>query len=240
MSDRIKSILFAAVLCLVISILLTTASTGLQQFQERNMLIDQHTNILRSVGLLQEDRQYPAEEIERLYRKYIRRIYVDPAGRLLPGAADGEQDLPLYVYQKDGRVESYIVPINSRGLWGRIHGYLALEEDGSTIAGFTVYKHAETPGLGGEIEKEWFQKNWVGKKIVNREGDFVSIGIAKGDVDKLVPPEKQANYVDGISGATLTGKYLSAGIRETLQDYEPVSVRFRRNEVDATPLPEGG
>jgi Na+-transporting NADH:ubiquinone oxidoreductase subunit C len=240
MSDRIKSILFAAVLCLVISILLTTASTGLQQFQERNMLIDQHTNILKSVSLLQEDRQYPAEEIERLYRQYIRRIYVDPAGRLLPGAADGEQDLPLYVYQKDGRVESYIVPINSRGLWGRIHGYLALEEDGSTIAGFTVYKHAETPGLGGEIEKEWFQKNWVGKKIVNREGDFVSIGIAKGDVDKLVPPEKQANYVDGISGATLTGKYLSAGIRETLQDYEPVSVRFRRNEVDATPLPEGG
>lgn len=240
MSDRIKSILFAAVLCLVISILLTTASTGLQQFQERNMLIDQHTNILKSVGLLQEDRQYPAEEIERLYRQYIRRIYVDPAGRLLPAAADGEQDLPLYVYQKDGRVESYIVPINSRGLWGRIHGYLALEEDGSTIAGFTVYKHAETPGLGGEIEKEWFQKNWVGKKIVNREGDFVSIGIAKGDVDKLVPPEKQANYVDGISGATLTGKYLSAGIRDTLQDYEPVSVRFRRNEVDATPLPEGG
>ena len=240
MSDRIKSILFAAVLCLVISILLTTASTGLQQFQERNMLIDQHTNILKSVGLLQADRQYPAEEIERLYRQYIRRIYVDPAGRLLPGAADGEPDLPLYVYQKDGRVESYIVPINSRGLWGRIHGYLALEQDGSTIAGFTVYKHAETPGLGGEIEKEWFQKNWVGKKIVNREGDFVSIGIAKGDVDKLVPPEKQANYVDGISGATLTGKYLSAGIRETLQDYEPVSVRFRRNEVDATPLPEGG
>lgn len=231
---------FAAVLCLVLSMLLTTASTGLQQFQERNMLIDKHSNILKSVGLVQAGRQYSDEEIERLYKQYIRRIYVDPAGRLLTEAEDGAQDLPLYVYQKDGRVDSYIVPINSRGLWGRIHGYLALEEDGSTIAGFTVFKHAETPGLGGEIEKEWFQKNWVGKKIVNREGDFVSIGIAKGDVEKLVPPEKQANYVDGISGATLTGKYLSAGIRETLQDYEPVSVRFRKNEVETTPPPEGG
>jgi len=239
MSDRVKSILFAGALCLVISVLLTTASTGLQKYQQRNMLIDQHTNILKSVGLVRSDQRFTAEEIERLYRQYIRRIYVDPAGRLLQEAVDGEPDLPLYVYVKNDRVESYIVPINSRGLWGRIHGYLALEEDGSTIAGFTVYKHAETPGLGGEIEKEWFQKNWAGKKIVNREGDFVSIGIAKGEVEKLVPPDKQANYVDGISGATLTGKYLSAGIRETLQDYEPVSVRFRENRIDPSPLPEG-
>jgi len=238
MSDRLKSILFAAVLCLVISVLLTTASTGLQKYQQRNMLIDQHTNILKSVGLVQPDQRYPAEKVERLYRQYIRRIYVDPAGRLLQDAEEGEPDLPLYVYTKDGRVEAYIVPINSRGLWGRIHGYLALEEDGSTIAGFTVYKHSETPGLGGEIEKEWFQKNWAGKKIVNREGQFVSIGIAKGDVDKLVAPDKQANYVDGISGATLTGKYLSAGIRDTLEDYEPVSVRFRENRIDSAPLPE--
>ena len=33
--------------------------------------------------------------------------------------------------------------------------------DGQTVAGFSVYQHAETPGLGGEIEKPWFQQNCI-------------------------------------------------------------------------------
>jgi Na+-transporting NADH:ubiquinone oxidoreductase subunit C len=117
-------------------------------------------------------------------------------------------------------------------------GYLAIESDGSTISGFTVYKHAETPGLGGEIEKDWFQKNFVGKKIVDQNGDFVSVSIAKGKVSDSIPKEQQANFVDGISGATLTGKYLSAGVKQILEDYEPVSIRFRKNRMKK--MPEGG
>jgi Na+-transporting NADH:ubiquinone oxidoreductase subunit C len=128
-------------------------------------------------------------------------------------------------------VEAYIIPIDSRGLWGRILGYLAIKDDGSTISGFTVYKHSETPGLGGEIEQNWFQKNFVGKKIVNLQGNFVSIRIAKGAVDDIISKEKQLNYVDGISGATLTGKFLSEGLQDILRDYEPVSVRFRKNQM---------
>ena len=33
--------------------------------------------------------------------------------------------------------------------------------------------------------------------------------------------------MDGISGATLTGQYLSEGLQDILQTYEPVSVHFR-------------
>ena len=44
----------------------------------------------------------------------------------------------------------------------------------------------------------------------------------------MVPADKRPNYVDGISGATLTGKYLSAGIREILETYEPVSIRSEK------------
>jgi Na+-transporting NADH:ubiquinone oxidoreductase subunit C len=146
-----------------------------------------------------------------------------------------ENNLPLYIYQKDNQIEAYIVPINSRGLWGRIQGYLAIGNDGSTISGFTVYKHSETPGLGGEIEKAWFQKNWVGKQIVDRDGEFVSVSIAKGAVQDMIPPQKQSNYVDGISGATLTGKYLTAGLKDVLEDYEPVSIRFRKNLIAEPP-----
>ncbi len=207
MSNRLQSILFAAILCFVCSAILTTASTGLQRFQQQNMRIDRHRNILMSVGLVKAD-QAPRRS---------------------------ENNLPLYIYEKDNQIEAYIVPINSRGLWGRIQGYLAIGNDGSTISGFTVYKHSETPGLGGEIEKAWFQKNWVGKKIVDRDGEFVSVSIAKGTVEDTIPPQKQSNYVDGISGATLTGRYLTAGLREVLEDYEPVLIRFRKNLIAKPP-----
>lgn len=229
MSDRLKSVVFAAVMCVVVSLLLTTASTGLQRFQERNVLIDKQKNILKSVGLIDPDQGIEPEAVEKLYDESIKLLWVDPDGRMIEHKDRGEQSLPVYVHLKDGAIEAYIIPINSRGLWGRILGYLALEADGSTVAGFTVYKHSETPGLGGEIEKRWFQKNWIGKKIVSREGDFVSVGIAKGKVEEVIPAPKRPHYVDGISGATLTGKYLTAGIRQILEQYEPVSVTFRNN-----------
>ena len=161
MSNRMKSILLAAILCFVCSAILTTASTGLQRFQKQNMLIDKHHNILKSVGLVEQNRRYPDDEIESLYTQYIQPLWVDPAGELIEESQRGADDIPLYVYVKEKQIEAYIVPINSRGLWGKIQGYLAIENDGSTISGFTVYKHSETPGLGGEIEKAWFQKNWV-------------------------------------------------------------------------------
>jgi Na+-transporting NADH:ubiquinone oxidoreductase subunit C len=235
MSSRVKSISFAAILCIACSVILTTASTGLQRFQNKNMRIDRHRNILMSVGLIKQDRRVSSEEIESIYKEYIKPLWVDPDGQLIKASQRGEKDIPIYVYTKDDEIEAYIVPINSRGLWGRIQGYLAIDTDGSTISGFTVYKHSETPGLGGEIEKAWFQKNWVGKKIIDRDGDFVSVSIAKGQVKDMIPPAKQANYVDGISGATLTGKYLSAGLKETLEDYEPVSIRFRKNQITKPP-----
>lgn len=231
MSSNVKSLAYAAILCIIISFLLTTVSTRLQRFQARNILLDQYSNLLQSVGLLEEGSEYTDHDIEELYKKYIRRFWINSQGNLIAEEQRGEKDFPLDIYVKDGNIESYIVPINSRGLWGRIHGYLAIEKDGSTIAGFTVFTHAETPGLGGEIEKEWFQKNWVGKKIVDRNGKFVSITIAKGEVGPNLPVAKQTHTVDGISGATMTGRFLTAGIKEILEDYEPVSIRFRNNLI---------
>jgi Na+-transporting NADH:ubiquinone oxidoreductase subunit C len=228
MSDRLKTIVFALVMCSVISILLTAASTGLQRFQEENIILDRQKNILKSVGLIEAEKKYSADAIEKLYGDSIRALWADPSGQIIDKPVSGEQDLPIYIYKKDDAVKAYILPINSRGLWGRIMGYLAIQDDGSTISGFTVYKHSETPGLGGEIEKNWFQKNFIGKRIVDQAGDFVSISVARGKVADRIPKDRQPNYVDGISGATLTGKYLTAGVKEILKNYEPVSIRFRK------------
>jgi len=231
MSDQLRSFLFAAATCLVCTISLTAASTGLKGLQQKNIAMDRQKNILKSVGLIHENVGYTHEEINKLYADNIKYIWVDSKGSIIKKDQKAEKKLPIYIYMKNDRIESYILPIDSRGLWGRILGYLALKNDGSTIAGFTVYKHSETPGLGGEIEKRWFQKNFEGKKIVNRTGNFLSIAIAKGGVSDTVPGDRRMNYVDGISGATLTGKYLSTGLKEILLEYEPVSLKFRTKKL---------
>jgi len=173
--------------------------------------------------------------VTRIYTESITAYRVDADGTLRAESEKGPGDLPLYLCYQGGRLSAYVIPFTSRGLWGKIHGYLALDTDGTTIKGFTVYKHQETPGLGGEIEKRWFQKNFSGKKIVDQDGDFVAVAIAKGKAVDTIPETRRPNTVDGISGATLTGKFLSEGLKDILLDYEPVSVRFRQDQVAGLP-----
>lgn len=227
MSSHLKSVLFAAALCVICSLLLTAASTGLQSFQQRNIAVDRQVNILKAMGIVEEESRPNPNEIQTLYQDNVRRLSVARDGRIIPSSEPPSDHLPLYVHVEVDRIKAYVVPINTRGLWGQIHGYLAIENDGATIRGFTVYKHSETPGLGGEIESRWFRTNFEGKKIVDMSGAFVSISVAKGSVKDVVPAPKQPNYVDGISGATMTGRFLSSGLKTILQDYEPMAIKLR-------------
>lgn len=231
MSNAMKSLVFAAVMCLVCSILLTAAATGLKGPQLRNVALDRQKNILTAVGQIADDVPVGPDRIQTLYARHIKTYWLAESGDVVPQEKRSETDLPLYIFTGKDAVEAYVVPIDTRGLWGKIHGYLAIDNDGSTVRGFTVYKHAETPGLGGEIESRWFRKNFVGKKIVDQSGNFVSVAIAKGAVKDRIPGPRQINYVDGISGATLTGKFLSAGLMDILRDYEPVAIKFRNNII---------
>lgn len=230
MSNHIKSIIFAAILSIVCSSLLTLASTGLKEYHLKNIALDKQKNILKSVGLIQEDKALSTDTIEELYTNSIRQMWVDFEGRIVPKQQKSIKDLPVYLHVKNGNIQSYIIPVDSRGLWGRISGYLALKKDGVTVSGFTVYNHSETPGLGGEIDKRWFQKNFAGKKIIDDRGKLVSVAIAKGKVADKIPESRQKNFVDGISGATLTGKFLSEGLKLTLIEYKPLLKKIHKKE----------
>lgn len=228
MSSQLKSIIFAMIMCVICSFLLTAASAGLKSYQQRNIVMDRQKNILTAFNIINDQQSISTERIETLYNQKIKKLWVDANGRISDSSRQATVQLPIYLDLDNQHVQAYVVPIDTRGLWGAIHGYLAVENDGSTIRGFTVYQHTETPGLGGEIESRWFRKNFQGKKIVNPEGKFVSISIAKGRVEDAIPKPQQPNYVDGISGATLTGKFLSSGFKEILKTYEPVAIEFRQ------------
>ena len=231
MSNYVKSILFAAVMSIVCGGLLTLASTGLKAYQLKNIALDKQKNILKSVGLIDEKKTPPLETIDRLYQDHIKQVWIDLNGNFVLKDNTSEHDLELYLQVKDGDIESYIIPVDSRGLWGRILGYLAIKNDGTTVSGFTVYSHSETPGLGGEIAKGWFQQNFAGKKIIDEQGNLVSITIAKGKVEERISKKLRPHFVDGISGASLTGKFLSGGLKDILIEYEPLSDKFRKNEI---------
>ena len=66
---------------------------------------------------------------------------------------------------------------------------------------------------------------------MSRTGNFLSISIAKGSLSDTVGDDRRMNVVDGISGATLTGKYLSTGLKDILLEYEPVSLKFRTKKL---------
>ncbi len=236
-NSKFNVIRFSLLLSLVCGLLITAAASGLKARQDENMLLDKKKNLLKAAGLM-NGTSLSKEEIKNLFITRLREVIVDDTGTIVD--QDGPNTMHLYFYlTKDGAVDGYILPISSRGLWGKINGYLAFENDGQTVSGFSVFSHSETPGLGGEIESKWFRDNFVGKKILNSQDQFVSVGIAKGKAENL-PDDLKDHYVDGISGATLTGQYLSEGIKETLMKYEAVSVIFRHNKGKPAPPKEKG
>jgi Na+-transporting NADH:ubiquinone oxidoreductase subunit C len=110
----------------------------------------------------------------------------------------------MRVYQvvKNTRVQMVILPVEGRGLWSTLHGYLALDTDGNTVVGITFYQHSETPGLGGEVDNPKWKERWRGRKLFDEHGQL-RIAVAKGAAG---PPESDPHRVDGLSGSTLTSR----------------------------------
>ncbi len=101
-----------------------------------------------------------------------------------------------------------------------------------TVKGITFYKHKETPGLGAEVDKDWFKNNFIGKKLTDKNGELVSIEVVKGYVSKTDPDA--LHKVDGISGATITGTGLTTFLKSDLEKYEPYFARVRRiNQIES-------
>ena len=123
--------------------------------------------------------------------------------------------LPLYQDEKENVI---ILPISGKGLWSTLFGYFAIDSnDYSTVKGITFYKHKETPGLGGEVEADWFKKQFIqNKKIYDVDNELSSITVTKAG--KVIPNDP--HQVDGISGATITSKGVSDFLLRDLKKYQ--------------------
>ncbi len=143
-----------------------------------------------------------------------------------------ERRLPLFTCSKEDG-DFVIIPIQGKGLWGPIWGYVSLEMDYNTIYGAIFAHKGETPGLGSDIDKEWFQEPFKGKKIFKSNGTFVGINVYKGGFEAAGDFE---HGVDAISGGTITSVGLEDMIKDCLVDYAPYFKTQMEKPDDKLPI----
>jgi Na+-transporting NADH:ubiquinone oxidoreductase subunit C len=245
---------FATIICVVCAIVVSSSAVSLKDRQETNANLDMHRNVLVAAGLAAEGEELGAEETEERFAS-IQRVVVDlqtgeeapdidpatfdyrkeaadPAtSRRAPENPSRIQRLANHalVYQAEneaGALETLVLPVEGYGLWGTLHGFLALDADLTTIKGITFYEHKETPGLGGEVDNPRWKALWKGRRAFD---DQLSprITVIKGSAG---PPSEDPYHVDGLSGATMTSRGVTNMLRFWLGEngFGPYLERLRQ------------
>jgi Na+-transporting NADH:ubiquinone oxidoreductase subunit C len=228
-----KTFIVAFLLCLVCSVIVSTAAVMLKPAQIANKAKDFKINILRAGGLYDQgiiDGKSINEMFESVTTKIVDLDTGEYSDAVSPGSydqrkaskdpafsddLDADVDLAkinrrvkysyVFMVNEGDQIKKVILPIKGYGLWSTLYGFISLESDLNTVSGITFYEHAETPGLGGEIDNPNWKAQWEGKKVYLGEvGKDVAITILKGKVNSNTP--NQEYKVDGLSGATLTSR----------------------------------
>ncbi len=119
------------------------------------------------------------------------------------------------------KLSQYIFPVEGKGLWSTLYGFIALAPNGNEIKGLTFYQHAETPGLGGEVDNPVWKAKWPGRMVYGEKGISASgfaepkISVIKGTAGAA---SADPHNVDGLSGATITSKGVSNLLKFWLGD----------------------
>jgi Na+-transporting NADH:ubiquinone oxidoreductase subunit C len=241
-------VLVATLVCVACALLVSSAVVLLRPVQDRNALNARQRNILEVAGLYQPgepvDAQFARIEphlVELATGSYVEggdavrfdiaKTARDP-GRSDPVAVDADvarihrrpRTMPVFLVRGEAGLETVILPMHGYGLWSTMYAYVALDGRGERVKGVTFYSHAETPGLGAEIENPRWRGGWVGKRL------FDDAGSVRFDIGKGAPAAADAEYhVDTLSGATLTANGVENMVHFWLgeQGYGPFLARLR-------------
>ena len=220
------TILYSAIMVIVVGAVLALVYGALKPKQEENIKIDKMKQMLSAVRIVTES----DDQVIDTYNKYIPEAFIiNLAGETVSNDKDAafaidmakemkkpssERMLPVYKFVGDDAQVRYIVPLSGAGLWGAIWGYVSIDANGSTLYGAYFSHASETPGLGAEIEKPDFQEQFQDKNLF-KDGEFKPVKVMKAGQK----PTNGADYVDAISGGTITSKGVQSMLNDCLTDY---------------------
>ena len=218
--------IFAILLVAIVGTSLASLSVGLKPRQTKNVEIKKKMDILGAIKVEGVDRK----NAEAKYDDYIIKeecVVIDENGGVIDGNAfdidikkeyrnknldKSKRKYPLYVAQVDG-AKKFILPMVGKGLWGPIWGYIAINDDKSSIYGAVFDHKTETPGLGAEIKTAAFQKQFD-NELITKGSSYKKMKIVKDGSGS------SAEYtVDGITGGTITSKGVEEMLDRTVQVY---------------------
>jgi len=229
--STVRTLAVALVVCLVCSVFVAGAAVALKSTQIENRQLDKQRSILAIAGL--GEAGMSGKQVKTLFKERIVAKVVDletgsfteaqdvttydplkaakdpQLSDTLPGDKDiasikrRERYTTVYMVEKDGKLDTLILPVRGYGLWSTLYGFMALKGDLNTVVGLGFYQHAETPGLGGEVDNPKWKALWPGKTLFDENGNL-AVAVVKGGIDPQSP--KAAHQVDSLAGATLTSK----------------------------------
>ncbi|MDE6050775.1 MAG: NADH:ubiquinone reductase (Na(+)-transporting) subunit C [Paramuribaculum sp.] len=229
--SNLYTTIYIIVLVVLVGTALAATSLALRDRQQANVNADKMRQILASVNITATDGDVVAKFNEVIEKQLV----VNSEGNEIEGSAfdinvaqqiklpADERQLPVYVCRTDNGLK-YILPAYGAGLWGPIWGYISLDADGSKIYGAYFAHQGETPGLGAEIEKPAFSNEFKGLNLF-KEGQFLPIAVVKAGQK----PAGNEDYVNGISGGTITSKGVGAMIDNCLSPYKSFLETLRNN-----------
>lgn len=249
-----KTLIVAVALCLVCSVVVSSAAVLLRPLQLENAALERKRNIVEVAGLLDSDGDVEAA-FERVEARVVdletgefaegidpdrydqRKAAKDPArssalprGEDIAGIGRRARYATVYLVREGDAIRQVILPVHGYGLWSTLYGFLALDEDLRTVAGLRFYDHAETPGLGGEVDNPSWRAKWDGKVAFDESGNPI-IEVIKGSVDQTRPGAE--HRVDGLAGATLTTRGVDNLLKFWLGEngFGPFLARMRDKEA---------
>ena len=250
---------FAGAVCLVCALFVSASVVLLKDRQEENKVLDKQKKVLAVAGFMEEGEDLSSDTVKSLFAENIeakiirledgsyidvvdttkfdqRKAGKDPkSSSVAPPNPAKVARVPnnamIYQVVKDGKVKRLILPIEGKGLWSTLYGFLALESDARTISGITFYEHGETPGLGGEVDNPQWKSLWKNRKAFESDQlEDPAIQVVKGAAG---PPTEDPHRVDGLSGATITSRGVSHLVRFWLGDdgFGPYLREYKEKEA---------
>lgn len=211
--SNVYTIVYASVMVVLVAVVLAFTSQSLRGLQKQNEDNDKRQQILRSINV-----NVPANEAEAKFNELIKESFLinangEKTGDAKEAFAGEKEGYPVFVATVDGQTK-YIMSLHGTGLWGPIWGYISVNDDKNTVFGADFSHQGETPGLGAEIVKPAFSGQFAGKQVF-KDGAFKSIAVVKHG-----KTAEGQDYVDGISGGTITSQGVSKMLFNSLKGYE--------------------